>query len=214
MIGLVGRKLGMTQIPTKDGTMIPVTIIEAGPCYVLQGKIIEKDGYNAIKVGYGEVKSKKLNKPLLGEAKKVFGDRDVYPMRVIKEFRLNEPPQYKQGDELTVELFEEGEKVDVSGITIGKGYQGVMKRWGFSGGPKAHGSKFHRHPGSIGQHSEPAKIWKGKKMAGHAGSKRVTVKNLKVVGVDKERNVLFVKGAVPGSNGSIVYITKAKGYGK
>ncbi len=214
MIGLVGRKLGMTQIPTKDGTMTPVTVIEAGPCYVLQGKTLEKDGYNAVKVGFGEVKGKKLNKPLLGEAKKVFGEKDIYPLRVIKEFRLNETPQYNPGDVLTVELFNEGEKVDVQGISIGKGYQGVMKRWGFSGGPKSHGSKFHRHPGSIGQHSEPSKVWKGKKMAGHAGSKKVTVKNLKIVAVDKDKNLVFLKGAVPGSKGSIVYITKAKGFGK
>ena len=213
MIGLVGRKLGMTQIPTKDGTMTPVTVIEAGPCYVLQGKTLEKDGYYAIKVGFGEIKSKKLNKPLLGEAKKVFGERDSYPLRVIKEFRLNEAPQYNPGDVLTVELFSEGEKVDVQGISIGKGYQGVMKRWGFSGGPRSHGSKFHRRPGSIGQHSEPAKVWKGKKMAGHTGFRKVTVKNLQVMHIDKERNLVFVKGAVPGSTGSIVYITKAKGYG-
>lgn len=210
MIGLIGRKLGMSQIPTKDGTMIPVTIIEAGPCYVLQGKTVDKDGYNALKLGYGQVPVKKLSKPLLGEFKKRLGDGETYPGRVIKEFRVDNVEQYKEGTKLGAEIFEENERVDVIGKSIGKGYQGVMKRWGFSGGPKTHGSKFHRKPGSIGQHSYPAKVWKNSKMSGHTGAKRVTMKNLRVITIDKEKNLIFLKGSIPGSSGSIVYITKAK----
>ncbi len=210
MIGLIGRKLGMTQIPTKDGSMTAVTVIEAGPCYVLQGKTVEKDGYNALKLGFGEVRAKKLNKPLLGELKKTLGDRDVYPAEKIAEIRVDDPGKYPPGSVIDVSIFEEGEKVDVTGISKGKGFQGVMKRWGFSGGPMSHGSKFHRRPGSIGQHTDPGRVWKGKKMPGHMGMKRVTVLNLEVVKIIKDKNLLLVKGAVPGPTGGIVIVRKAR----
>jgi len=210
MIGLIGRKLGMTQIPTKDGSMTAVTVIEAGPCYVLQGKTTERDGYNALKLGFGEIKARKLNKPILGELKKIFGEKESYPALVIKEIRTEDAQNFKPGQELKVDIFQEGEKIDVTGISKGKGFQGVMKRWGFSGGPKSHGSKFHRKPGSIGQHTEPARVWKGKKMPGHAGMKRVTVKNLEIVKIYPEKNLVLVKGAIPGPNGGIVVLKKAK----
>ncbi|MEO0273257.1 MAG: 50S ribosomal protein L3 [candidate division WOR-3 bacterium] len=211
MEGLIGRKLGMTQIPTKDGSMTAVTVIEAGPCTVLQGKTIERDGYTAIKLGFGEVPAKKLTKPQLGELKKALGEREKYPALVIKEFRINDPSKFEVGKELKVsDLFAEGEKVDVTGISKGKGFQGVVKRWGFSGGPKSHGSKFHDRPGSIGQHTEPARVYKGKKLPGHDGLKRITVKNVEIVKIMPERNVVLVKGAVPGPTGGIVLIRKAK----
>lgn len=211
MEGLIGRKLGMTQIPTKDGSMTAVTVIEAGPCTVLQGKTIERDGYTAIKLGFGEVPAKKLTKPQLGELKKALGEREKYPALVIKEFRINDPSKFEVGKELKVsDLFAEGEKVDVTGISKGKGFQGVVKRWGFSGGPKSHGSKFHDRPGSIGQHTEPARVYKGKKLPGHDGLKRVTVKNIEIIKIMPERNVVLVKGAIPGPTGGIVLIRKAK----
>ncbi|HHF52877.1 MAG TPA: 50S ribosomal protein L3 [candidate division WOR-3 bacterium] len=214
MIGLIGRKLGMTQIPTKDGSMTAVTVIEAGPCYVLQGKTVERDGYNALKIGFGEIKARKLNKPILGELKKIFGERESYPALVIKEIRTEDVQNFKPGQELKVDIFQEGEKIDVTGISKGKGFQGVMKRWGFSGGPKSHGSKFHRRPGSIGQHTEPARVWKGKKMAGHAGMKKVTVKNLEIMKIYPEKNLVLVKGAIPGPNGGIVVLKTTKGRSK
>lgn len=210
MIGLIGRKLGMTQIPTKDGSMTAVTVIEAGPCTVLQGKTVEKDRYNAIKVGFGEVPAKKLKKPLLGEFKKALGERETYPGLKIAEFRVDDPSKYPVGSTLTVEIFEEGERVDVEGISKGRGFQGVMKRWGFSGGPKTHGSKFHRRPGSIGQTTDPGRIWKGKKMPGHMGARKVTITNLEVVKIVPEKNLLLVKGAVPGPAGGIVLVRKSK----
>lgn len=212
MIGLIGRKLGMTQIPAKDGSMTAVTVIEAGPCYVLQGKTEEKDGYNAIKIAFGEVKAKRLNKPLLGELVKVFGEgRETYPARKITEFRVDDPSQYPPGTALKVgDLFRVGDKVAVTGTSKGRGFQGVMKRWGFSGGPASHGSKFHRRPGSIGQTTDPGRIWKGKKMPGHMGVRRVTVRNLTVMGVYPDKNLLLVKGAVPGPRGGIVIIRKLK----
>lgn len=211
MTGLIGRKLGMTQIPTKDGSMTAVTVIEAGPCTILQGKTIERDGYTAIKLGFGEVAAKKLSKPQLGELKKILGERDKYPALVIKEFRVEDPSKFMVGKEITVtELFTEGEKIDVTGISKGKGFQGVVKRWGFSGGPKSHGSKFHDRPGSIGQHTEPARVYKGKKLAGHDGLKRITVKNIEIIKIMPEKNVILVRGAIPGPTGGIVLIEKAK----
>uniref|UniRef100_A0A7C2P480 Large ribosomal subunit protein uL3 n=1 Tax=candidate division WOR-3 bacterium TaxID=2052148 RepID=A0A7C2P480_UNCW3 len=211
MAGLIGRKLGMTQIPTKDGSMIPVTVIEAGPCTVIQGKTLERDGYTAIKVGYGEVEAKKLNKPQLGEMRKALGEREKYPALVVKEFRVDDVSKFQIGQEIKIEdLFTEGERIDITGISKGKGFQGVIKRWGFSGGPKSHGSKFHNRPGSIGQHTEPARVYKGKKLPGHDGLKRITVKNLEIVKIIPDKNVVLVKGAVPGPRGGIVFLKKAK----
>ena len=169
MEGLYGRKLGMTQVPTKTGDMVAVTVIEAGPCYVLAVKTAEKDGYDAVKVGFGNVKAKRLNKPLLGELKKVLGERETYPAERIAEFRVDDPSRFEAGKTIDISLFEEGERIAVTGISKGKGFQSVIKRWGFSGGPKTHGSKFHRRPGSIGHHTDPGRIWKGKKMGGHTG---------------------------------------------
>jgi len=209
MIGLVGRKLGMTQIPTKDGSMTSVTVIEAGPCAVLQGKTPEKDSYAAIKVGYGNIPRKKLNKPLLGELVKALGEREEYPALKITEFKVDDPAKYPVGSELTVELFEEGEKVDIIGYSKGRGFQGVIKRWGFKGGFKTHGSKFHRRPGSIGQTTDPGRIWKGKKMAGRMGGERVTVLNLEVIKIIPEKNILLVKGAVPGPTGGLLIVRKS-----
>ena len=210
MIGIVGRKLGMTQIPTKDGAMTAVTVIEAGPCFVLQGKNEEKDGYRAIKIAYGEVKASKISKPLLGELKKALGDKDRYPAKKIVEIRVENPDDYPPGSKLDASIFEEGEKVDVTGLSKGRGFQGVMKRWNFSGGPVSHGSKFHRRPGSIGQHTDPGRVWKGKKMAGHMGMRKVTISNLEIVKILGDKNLILVKGAVPGPTGGLVIVRKAR----
>ncbi len=208
MTGLIGRKLGMTQVPTEGGEVVAVTVVEAGPCYVLAQKVEKKDGYNAIKLGFGEVKVKKLKKPILGELKKVLGEKETYPALKIAEIRVKDPESYEVGSTIDVSIFEEGERIAVTGISKGKGFQSVIKRWGFSGGPKSHGSKFHRRPGSIGHHTDPGRIWKGKKMAGHTGMKRVTIRGLKVVKVIPEKNLVLIKGAIPGHAGSIVLLKK------
>lgn len=206
MIGLIGRKIGMTQIPDETGSIILVTVIEAGPCTVLDIRTHDKNGYTAIKIGYGEIPQRKLNKPMLGELRKALGEREAYPARVIKEFRVSNPEEFKVGQEIRVDALTDAKKVDITGITKGRGFTGVMKRWGFSGGPMSHGSKFHRRPGSIGQTTDPGRVFKGKKMAGRYGMEQVTVKNLKVMKVIPERNLLLVKGSVPGPNGRFVYI--------
>ncbi len=206
MIGLIGKKIGMTQLPDEKGHMTPVTVLEVGPCTILGLRTPERDGYTALKLGYGEVPVRKLNKPLLGELKKVLGERETYPARVIREFRVDKLNGYEPGQQLDVRVFEGVQTVDVTGYTKGRGFTGVIKRWGFSGGPKSHGSKFHRRPGSIGQTTFPGRVWKGKKMAGHYGMERVTVRNLKVFKVIPEKNLLIVKGAVPGPNGRVVYV--------
>lgn len=206
MIALIGRKIGMTQIPDTDGSTLPVTVIEAGPCIVLDIRTKNKNGYTAVKLGYGEIARNKLNKPMLGELKKVLGDRETYPAKVVKEFRIKNPEEFKIGQEIKVDTLLNKMRVDITGTTKGRGFTGVMKRWGFSGGPMSHGSKFHRRPGSIGQTTDPGRVFKGKKMAGHYGMERVTVKNLKVIKVIPEKNLLIVKGCVPGPNGRIVYI--------
>jgi len=211
MLGLIGKKIGMTQVPHEGGT-VPCTVIEAGPCWVIQRKIKEKDGYEAIKLGFGNVKKEKLTKPELFELKKVFGEKEVYPAFKKKEFRVPDSSLYPEGTKIGVEIFKEGDRVDVTGISKGKGFQGVIKRWGFSGGPKSHGSKSHRRPGSIGQHTDPGRIWKGKKMAGHMGMKKTTVVGLKVIKLNPEKNLILLKGAVPGPKGSFVLIRKSKRY--
>ncbi len=220
---LIGRKVGMTRVVV-GGEMVPVTVIQVGPCYVLGLRTPERDGYTAIRVAFGKKKAKRIKRPLLGELVKVFGEgKEYYPAEKIKEFRVPSLEGFEPGKELTLRdlipsipedaegfVPVEGVRVDVTGRTKGRGFAGVMKRWDFSGGPAAHGSKFHRRPGSIGQHSEPAKIWKGKKMAGHYGNEKLTVTNLKVVGVIPEHSLLLVKGAVPGPRGGIVYVRRAK----
>lgn len=202
MIGIIGKKLGMTQVFVEDGRTIPVTVIEAGPCSVIQVRTLQKDGYEAVKVGFSEIKKeKKVNKPMSG----VFKKAGVKPQRVIKEFRMGD---LKVGDQITVERFAKGDTIRVSGISKGKGFQGVMKRHNYAGGPGSHGSMFNRAPGSIGASSYPSRVWKNKGLPGHMGSERVTVKNLKVVDVKPDQNLLIVKGAVPGAAGTYLEIRK------
>ncbi|MDP7527425.1 MAG: 50S ribosomal protein L3 [Candidatus Marinimicrobia bacterium] len=205
MRGLIGKKIGMTQVYNQEGTMIPVTIVEAGPCTVIQVKSINNDGYEAVQVGFGERKAKHVNKPLNGQFKK----SGVQPKKILMEFNIVPGFNYKQGQEFNVSLFKEGDRVHVSGISKGAGFAGVIKRHNFHRQPETHGqTEYLRHPGSIGQASSPSRVFKGMRMAGHKGNKRVTVKNLEIVKVDIENNMLVIKGAVPGANNNIVAITK------
>jgi large subunit ribosomal protein L3 len=202
MTGILGKKIGMTQIYSEDGQAIPVTVIQAGPCPVIDIKTPERDGYEAIKVAFDEIrKEKNVPKPLLGIFKKV----GIKPHRIIKEFRMT---GLKVGDLITVERFKKGDRISVSGISKGKGFQGIMKRCGAHGGPGSHGSMFNRAPGSIGSSSFPSRVWKNKSMPGHMGAERVTIKNLTVVDVFPDKNLILVKGAVPGPNGGYVEIRK------
>jgi large subunit ribosomal protein L3 len=202
MIGILGKKLGMTQIFLQDGRAIPVTVIEAGPCCVVQVKTRENDGYESVKVGFSEIrKMRKVNKAMSGAFKKA----GVKPYKIIKEFKMG---NLKVGDFLTAELFRKGDKIKVSGVSKGKGFQGVMKRHNYAGGPGSHGSMFNRAPGSIGASSYPSRVWKNKGLPGHMGSEKVSVKNLTVVDIKPEQNLLMVKGSVPGSNGSYLEIQK------
>ncbi len=203
---IIGRKIGMTQVFDEEGNAIPVTVIKAGPCVVVQKKTPETDGYSAVQLGFEEIPEKKVNKPMLGHFKK-YG---VKPMRILREFRVDNPEEFEVGQIIDVSIFEPGDVVDVTGWSKGRGFAGAMKRWGFQGGPRSHGSKFHRMLGSVGQHTEPAKIWKGKKMPGRYGNERVTVRNLKVIKVDPENNLLVVKGGVPGARGGLLLIRSAK----
>ena len=202
MIGILGKKLGMTHIFLEDGAAVPVTVIEAGPCSVIQVKTREKDGYEAVKVGFSEIrKEKSVNKPMAG----VFKKSGVKPSRMIREFTMG---NLKVGDLVTVGMFSKGDAISVSGISKGKGFQGVMKRHNYAGGPGSHGSMFNRAPGSIGASSFPSRVWKNKGLPGHMGSERVTVKNLKVVDVRPDQNLLLVRGAVPGAAGAYLEIRK------
>lgn len=203
--GIIGRKVGMTQVFDEEGNVIPVTVIKAGPCTVIQKKTKEKDGYEAIQLGLVEKPKKKPRKPELGHFKKA----ESPVLKVLKEVKYKGPVDLKEGDQVLVDIFEVGEKVHVVGISKGKGFQGVVKRHGFAGGPAAHGSMFHRRPGSIGASSFPSRVIKGMRMGGRMGGDRVTVRNLKVVQIDKENNLLVVKGAVPGANGGVVLIKKS-----
>ncbi len=202
--GLIGKKLGMTQIFTYDGRRIPVTVLKVGPCVVLQKKTVESDGYNAIQLGFEQIPTRKCTKPMLGHFRKA----GKGAFRKIAEFRVEDIDNYELGQELDVSLFKVGEKVSVTGTSKGKGFQGVMKRHGFAGGRASHGSMSHRRPGSIGQCADPSKVFKGHRMAGRTGGKRVTVKNLEIVEVDKRNNLLLVKGAVPGSPNNFVLIKR------
>lgn len=201
---IIARKVGMTRL-WKDDKVVPVTVLKAGPCVVVQKKTVEKDGYNAVQLGFEEVNEKRLTKPMLG----VFKKANVKPMRVLKEFRVDNVDQYTIGQEITVAIFQEGDKIDITGWSKGRGYSGAMRRWNFQGGPKAHGAKFHRELGSVGQHTEPARIFKGKRMPGRYGNERVTVLNSEVIKIDAENNLLAVKGGVPGARGSLVLIRSA-----
>ena len=204
MKGILGKKLGMTQVFTAEGAVVPVTVVEAGPVVITQIKTLENDGYQAVQVGFGDVKEKSLNKPKKGHLAKA----NVLK-RNLKEFRVDSLEGYEVGQELKADVFAEGDKIDVSGISKGKGFQGPIKRHGQSRGPESHGSRYHRRPGSMGACSFPGRVFKNKKLAGHMGSVKVTVKNLEVVKVDAEKNLLLIKGAIPGAKGSVVTVKSA-----
>ncbi|WP_099191133.1 50S ribosomal protein L3 [Tepidibacter mesophilus] len=205
MNGLLGKKIGMTQIFTEEGNVIPVTVIEAGPMVVTQIKNVENDGYSAVQVGFGEAKEKSLNKPQKGQFEKA----GVSFRKHLKEFRVENSSEYTVGQEIAADIFTTGEKVDVTGISKGKGFQGVIKRHGQSRGPESHGSRYHRRPGSMGACATPGRVFKGKKLAGHMGVDKVTIQNLEVVRVDAEKNLILVKGAIPGAKRSLITIKKA-----
>ena len=209
MKGILGKKVGMTQIFDEKGEVVPVTVIEAGPCFVAQIKTVERDGYSAIQLGFDETKPRRLTKPQLKHLQK----SNLPALRVLREIRLEETDvaELEEGQKLTVDLFVPGEYVDVAGISKGRGFAGVVKRHSFSGGPKTHGqSDRHRAPGSIGACTTPGRVFKGKRMPGHMGGDRITVQNLEVVMVDPERNLLAIRGAVPGAKNGLVEIREAR----
>ena len=200
---IIGKKIGMTQIFDEKGKVVPVTVVEAGPCAVTQLKTTENDGYNAIQVGFGDQKAQRVSKPLMGHFKK----GDVAPKKVLKEFRLEDITSYNVGDLIKADVFANGDKVDVTGTSKGKGYAGVIQRWNFQRLKETHGTgPVARHGGSLGAISDPSRVFPGHKMAGHLGAEKVTVQNLVVVKVDVENNLIAIKGAVPGPNGGIVVI--------
>ncbi len=199
---ILGKKLGMTQVWGDGDRLVPVTVIEAGPCFVSQLKTVKRDGYSAVQLAYGDIRPSKVNRPMAGHFKKA----KVDPKRFVAEVRLDEGEQFKTGDEIKVDIFEPGGIVHVTGTSKGKGFQGVMKRHNYRGGPGGHGSHFHRAPGSIGQCATPSRVFKGLGLPGHMGDETVTVRNLEVVRVDAEQNLLLLKGAVPGGTGSLLMI--------
>ena len=200
---LIGKKIGMTQIFDEKGKVVPVTVVEAGPCVVSQLKTVETDGYNAVQMGFGDIKPKHVTKPLQGHFKKA----DVAPKRILKEFRFDDCSAFELGQIIKADVFETGDKVDVTGKSKGKGYAGVIKRWNFARLKESHGTGPNaRHGGSMGACSSPSRVWKGKKMAGHLGAEKVTVQNLAVVKIDAEDNLIAIKGAIPGANGGYVVI--------
>jgi large subunit ribosomal protein L3 len=203
--GIIGKKVGMTQVYAEDGQAIPATVIEAGPCVVVQRKSKEKDGYSAVQVGLVERRAvKRVTKPMKGH----FGKAGLPPCRVLREFRVEVESEVKVGDKVSVELFAPGDEISVTGISKGKGFQGVVKRHHFRGGAATHGSMFHRAPGSIGASAFPSRVIKGMRAAGHMGSERVTIRNVRVVRVDSGNNILVVRGSIPGAGGSYVVIRK------
>lgn len=200
--GLIGKKLGMTQIFDEEGRRIPVTVVEAGPCVVIQKKTVATDGYNAIQVGFAPKDAARANRPLVGHCKGAGQGTFSH----LRELRIDDVDQYKVGDTIGADIFSVGDIIDVTGTSIGKGYQGVVKRWGFKGGRSTHGSRFHRAPGSIGCSATPSRVFKNKKMPGQLGNERVTVQRLKVARVDSADNLLLIKGAVPGSDNGVLLI--------
>ncbi len=206
MDGILGRKVGMTQIFVEDGTAIPVTVIKAGPCLVVQRKTVKVDGYEAVQIGLVEERPAKVTKPRAGHFKKA----GVAPVRRVEEFEMTPGEELNAGDEVKASIFQEKEWVDVVGTSKGKGFQGVMKRHNFSGGQGGHGSMFHRAPGSIGSSAYPSRVLKGMRMAGRMGGARITTKNLLIVKVDAEQNLIYVRGAVPGPISGYVAIRRAK----
>lgn len=199
---LLGRKIGMTQIFDDKEELIPVTVIEAGPCLVTQVKDSERDGYRAVQIGFEDAKKKQVNKPMEGH----FERNGLTPQRHLAEFVMSEKDEYEVGQSLDVSLFTEEKAADVVGTSKGKGSQGVVKRWGFSGGPSGHGSMFHRRTGSVGAGTDPGRVWKGQRMPGRMGGGRLTAKNLSIVKVDPEENLIYLKGSVPGSRGGLVLV--------
>jgi large subunit ribosomal protein L3 len=201
--GIIGRKVGMTQIFDKEGKVVPVTVIEAGPCVIAQKKTGENDGYSSVQMGFGDLKAGKVNKPMKGH----FDKANVAPKKTLHEFRFDDPDAYKVGDLVKADVFAAGDKVDVTATSKGKGYAGVIKRWNFQRLKESHGSgPVARHGGSNGSNSDPSRVFPGMKMAGHMGAEQVTVQNLSVATVDAENNLIAIKGAVPGPNGGIVVI--------
>jgi large subunit ribosomal protein L3 len=202
---MLGRKVGMMQVFNEKGEVIPVTVIAAGPCVVTQVRTVERDGYAAVQIGYEQVEPRKLTKPQQGHLKAANA-----MLRYLREFSADDPQEHKPGEVINVELFQPGQKIDISGTSKGRGFTGVVKRWGFHGGPKTHGqSDRHRAPGSIGAGTTPGRVWKGQKMAGRMGGKRVTVQNLEVVEVLPEKNLILVKGSVPGARTGLIEIRRA-----
>ncbi|MCQ2479474.1 MAG: 50S ribosomal protein L3 [Clostridia bacterium] len=205
--GLIGKKIGMTQIFDEKGNVIPVTVVEAGPCAVVQKKTVENDGYKAVQMGYGDQKAQRVNKPMKGH----FAKGDVAPKKVLKEFRFDDIDALNVGDILKADVFAVGDKIDVIGTSKGKGTAGAIKRWNFSRLKETHGTgPVARHAGSLGACSDPSRVYKGKKLAGHLGAERVTIQNLTVAKVDAENNLIAIKGAIPGPKGGIVVIADAK----
>jgi large subunit ribosomal protein L3 len=202
---ILGRKLGMTQVWNEDDNLVPVTVIQAGPCTISQIKSEEKDGYAAVQIGFGDIKEKHVNKPMAGH----FAKAGVEPKKYLREVRVDDSSQYHVGDEVTVEHFAETKRVDVTGTSKGKGFAGVMKRYNFKGGPGGHGSHFHRVPGSVGQCATPSRVFKGLRLPGHMGDERVTMRNLEVVSIDTDQNLIIVKGAVPGGKGALLTVRMA-----
>ncbi len=199
---ILAAKVGMTQIFNEDGTVIPVTVLQAGPCAVTQIKTQDNDGYSAVQVGFADKREKLVNKPMKGQ----FDKAEVSYRRFLKEFKFDDAQNYKLGQEIKADIFEAGDKVDATAFSKGKGFQGAIKRHNQSRGPMAHGSKFHRHAGSNGSASDPSKVFKGKKMPGHMGNKQITVQNLEIVRVDSDNNLLLIKGSVPGPKKALVTI--------
>ncbi len=207
---ILATKVGMTQIFNEDGSLVPVTVLQAGPCVVTQVKTVENDGYSAVQVGFGEKREKLVKKPMKG----MFDKAGVPYKRFVREFKFENAEEYSVKDEIKADIFTAGDKVDASAIAKGKGFQGAIKRHGQSRGPMAHGSKYHRHAGSNGACSSPSKVFKGKKMPGHMGAKKVTTQNLEIVRVDAENNLILVKGAVPGPKKALVTIKETCKSGK
>lgn len=204
--GIIGRKIGMTQLFTENGNVVPVTVVEAGPCTVIQKKTVDNDGYSAVQLGFEDIREKLVVKPIKGHYDKA----QVAYKRVLKEFKLDNSDAMNVGDILKADVFAAGDVVDVTGISKGKGYQGTIKRLGFHRQPMSHGtSGYHRHQGSMGANSTPSKVMKGKGMPGHMGSEQVTIQNLSVVKVDAENNLIAIKGAIPGPNGGLVVVKTA-----
>lgn len=204
--GIIGRKIGMTQLFTENGNVVPVTVVEAGPCTVIQKKTVDNDGYNAVQLGFEDIREKLVVKPLKGHYDKA----EIAYKRVLKEFKLDNSESMNVGDVIKADVFANGDVVDVTGISKGKGYQGTIKRLGFHRQPMTHGtSGYHRHQGSMGANSTPSKVMKGKGMPGHMGSEQVTIQNLSVVKVDAENNLIAIKGAIPGPNGGLVIVKTA-----